>query len=164
MPRRFPLFTAVLALLTTLLSPLLVSAGAPQLTVSHGIVKAATSPKATGPLLQVQWPWDLFGRGGSEPDRSSRAPPGGVGHPSPQSERAESRRHRPSSSGTYRTLCVRLCDGFYFPSAMRRPVAALRVMPEHARPAVRAKPGFLSIAPARMSTTCEISREARTAT
>src|SRR5688572_12815260 len=112
MPRHLPLLTAVLVLLSGLLSPLLVAAGGPLLTASPGGAKEATSPKATGPILHVQWPWDFFGRGGSEQDQSWYAPPPEVEHPSRRSER---KKYRTSSSGTYRTLCVRLCDGFYFP-------------------------------------------------
>lgn len=89
MPKRFPLFITLLVLFSTLLSLLLVSPGGAQ-----------------------GWPWDLFG---SKRNRSWDAPPRAVEPPPRQTQEVERRTYRASSSGTYRTWCVRLCDGFYFP-------------------------------------------------
>jgi hypothetical protein len=46
------------------------------------------------------------------PERDS--PPRGLKPPRSHEQRRE-RPSRGASTGTYRTLCVRLCDGFYFP-------------------------------------------------
>lgn len=48
--------------------------------------------------------------GGSQKDAPAQSP-SREGETSPPNERRQS----PQSAGTYRTLCVRLCDGFYFP-------------------------------------------------
>jgi hypothetical protein len=53
---------------------------------------------------------------GGPKDRGEPAPPpmpAPVPRPAPREE--EGQRARPIGEGTYRTLCVRLCDGFYFP-------------------------------------------------
>lgn len=112
MPRRFPLFIAIAVLLTTLLSLLLVAPGGAQLAVSPSVVKPPAPPEADGPFLRTQgWPWDLFGSGRSERDRPWSEPPRNV----ERSSRIERRKHRSQRSGTYRTWCVRLCDGYYWP-------------------------------------------------
>jgi hypothetical protein len=46
-----------------------------------------------------------------------RRQPGAINarrHSEPESEQPLRRRHDWPKGGTYRTLCVRLCDGFYF--------------------------------------------------
>jgi len=110
MPKRFPLFITIAVLLSTLLSLFLVSPGGAQLAMSPSVVNPPTPPEGKGPLRRTQgWPWDLFGSGRSERDRPSSEPPRDVERPS----RIE--KHRAQRSTTYRTWCVRLCDGYYWP-------------------------------------------------
>jgi hypothetical protein len=90
MRNRFSRFITLLVLFSSSLSLILVSPGDAQ-----------------------GWPWDLFGSGQNKRDRSWDAPLHSVGPPSQSSQEVERGKH--SYSGTYRTWCVRLCDGFYFP-------------------------------------------------
>lgn len=56
--------------------------------------------------------------GGSQQEPSSKAPPESQGWQRDESEGQQKRpraRHNEGGASTYRTLCVRLCDGFYFP-------------------------------------------------
>jgi hypothetical protein len=116
MPKRFPVFMATLVLFGTLLSLFLVSPGGAQLAMSPGMVKAKPPPETSGPHLTQGWPWDLFGSGRSERDRPWSAPPRDAVERSPQrTDKVERRKHRARHSGTYRTWCVRLCDGYYWP-------------------------------------------------
>jgi hypothetical protein len=84
-----------------------------------------SSPASSNNLLVAQaWIRDLFGTG-IAPGLPDPAPSGGregfrnldEGRPEPREyEGRPPPRERPSQvSGTYRTVCVRLCDGFYFP-------------------------------------------------
>ena len=65
-----------------------------------------------GKMVPMQgWPWNVFGAGRSEPEvpREPRA------SPEPREQGNEQRRRRGDTLGTYRTVCVRLCDGFLWP-------------------------------------------------
>jgi hypothetical protein len=80
-----------------------------------------TQPTTIGEMHLTQgWFWDLFGGGSSRP----RNPPLGRDRPrdgdewnrEPAEQERQGERHWRSDRATaYRTVCVRLCDGFYFP-------------------------------------------------
>jgi hypothetical protein len=80
--------------------------------------RTGESPKQGNLVLTQGWLWDFFS-GGSR--RDGRVHEGGKLEPAPEpKDRVEERRGEErwqgrSVSGTYRTLCVRLCDGFYWP-------------------------------------------------
>lgn len=110
---RFPLLLiAMIALVSLLFGLVFVPPGGAQLSMSQGDAKAAF--RSNGQLLQTQaWPWDLFQSHPSSRDpRTAPAPPE-VQQPKGRSS-AGAYRHV-SRSGTYRTWCVRLCDGYYWP-------------------------------------------------
>jgi hypothetical protein len=77
--------------------------------------KQTAQPASKPSTLQVAQAWirDLFGTG-IAPGLPDRPPP--RGEIFPDSDDRPVPRERPAHfSGTYRTVCVRLCDGFYFP-------------------------------------------------
>jgi hypothetical protein len=104
----------VISLLTLLLAVLAISSSTP-----FGVQSAAAQEiKSTGTgkiQLAQAWIRELFGTGVAPgpPDQSPRdeeiAPK--------RKEHRPPRLQRPTTpfAGTYRTVCVRLCDGFYFP-------------------------------------------------
>ena len=69
---------------------------------------------SVGEMVPTQgWPWNIFGGDGSERRRPERLPE------RQSREEADEDGVRPrrglGTSGTFRTVCVRLCDGFYWP-------------------------------------------------
>src|SRR5215470_5558090 len=67
--------------------------------------------KTVGSMVPSQsWPWSPFDS--SEPRRSQSAPEGRRW--GEDDEVYEGDRRRSGLSETYRTVCVRLCDGFYW--------------------------------------------------
>ena len=101
-------------LIATLLaaSPALL-AGPPQASVDTN--HSATQPASNASKLKVAQAWirELFGTG-IAPGLPDRAPPRGDIFPD-RDDRPDARERPAPFSGTYRTVCVRLCDGFYFP-------------------------------------------------
>jgi uncharacterized protein DUF2865 len=77
---------------------------------------AAAMPALAQSLVQR-----LFGSGASRTQeyRSARAGPSRFGFSSRRSSRPNNYSLWEEDHGTYRTLCVRLCDGFYFPISAR---------------------------------------------
>jgi hypothetical protein len=75
----------------------------------------STMPQTAAPepeMVPMQgWPWSFFGVDRSEPE-VLREPRAG---PEPREQGGEPKRRRGGMSGTYRTVCVRLCDGFHWP-------------------------------------------------
>ena len=71
-------------------------------------------PRTMSEMVPTQgWPWSLFGGRDSAPERWElpREPRGGTD----LEEQSNEPRGRSGASGTYRTVCVRLCDGFHWP-------------------------------------------------
>ena len=86
------------------------------------VALAATSLSASG--WAQGFFQNLFGIGNSSPSPSYRSlpPPAGYGYRAPIIPPTRSRDHDddeqnggPSFSGHYKTVCVRMCDGYYFP-------------------------------------------------
>jgi hypothetical protein len=70
----------------------------------------AYKPAPVGQVYRTQgFLWDLFGMRRRDVDRSSTSVPVEPDGPSSRLEAT------PQRWGTYRTVCVRLCDGFYWP-------------------------------------------------
>jgi hypothetical protein len=93
----------VIILLGAKLAGLSVSAGASQFFPADSSVREM----APLPVLRTQgWLWDFFSGGRSEPPSSRMIEDG---------ERKTDNGRMRASTGRYRTLCVRLCDGFYWP-------------------------------------------------
>lgn len=109
MPAILPLgaLALLIVMLATASSSLL--AGPPQSPAG------SAKPPAPGVKLQVAQAWirELFGTG-IAPGLPDRAPPRGDIFPD-SADRPEPRERPAPFAGTYRTVCVRLCDGFYFP-------------------------------------------------
>ena len=106
----FAVAALALGALATSLSRISMSVSMAQSAPPDSTVHSATISE----MVTTQgWPWDFFGGRGSQPQRLEplREPRTG-GEPGEQEN--ESRR-RLGASGTYRTVCVRLCDGFYWP-------------------------------------------------
>jgi hypothetical protein len=83
---------------------------APLSTAQTAPAGPVTETTTIGKMVPMQgWPWNLFGDGRSEMPREPRA------GPEPREQGNEQRRGRGDTSGTYRTVCVRLCDGFFWP-------------------------------------------------
>jgi Protein of unknown function (DUF2865) len=101
---------AALSMVTLAIS----GAFAPPATPGSSAQLAQPAPKAETTTMSEMvptqgWLWDLFGGRGAEPQ-----PPGPRREPG--LDEGDQFRSRPfSTSGTYRTVCVRLCDGFGFP-------------------------------------------------
>jgi hypothetical protein len=86
-------------------------------------VQSAAAPPAAqtthiGEMVPTQgWPWNIFGGDGSQPRRSERLP---ERQSTGETDEDGVRPRRGSgtsggTSGTFRTVCVRLCDGFHWP-------------------------------------------------
>ena len=105
----------LLASVATALVVLAASSFQPDSTLSM-VASAPRSPSHTATVSEMVptqgWPWTFFNDGGSQLQRSE--PPREPRPREPGEEGYEARR-RLSTSGTFRTVCVRLCDGFYWP-------------------------------------------------
>ena len=83
------------------------------------IVQSAAPPSDAqtiriGEMVPTQgWPWNIFGGDGSQPRRPERMPER-QSSLDPDEDGVRPRRGS-GMSGTYRTVCVRLCDGFHWP-------------------------------------------------
>ena len=111
-PHRFATFLVAALAIGTLATSLLWSG---QLAMPQtAALEPVTQTTIIGEMVPMQmqgWPWSFFGVDRSEPE-VLREPRAG---PEPREQGGEPKRRREGMSGTYRTVCVRLCDGFYWP-------------------------------------------------
>ena len=91
-----------------------------------GLLASLAQPALAQSFLQ-----SMFGYGSQAPRSPYRAPYGSPYQPGWGGDEGQ----RLDRGGTYRTLCVRLCDGFYFPISSARPAAASPATPMPAAPA-----------------------------
>lgn len=101
----------VLLLVTLIAGSPTLLAGPPQ--SPSGANQAAPSPSASKFQIAQAWIRELFGTGVA-PGLPDKAPSRGEIFPD-SDDRPDPRERAIPFSGTYRTVCVRLCDGFYFP-------------------------------------------------
>lgn len=107
LPRFFASTAAIIALATSMALFPLDTPGSKAQSARSGSGAQTTT---IGEMVPTQgWFWDLFGGSRNEPPRSEprREPQEGQGDEFP--------RRRQGASGVYRTVCVRLCDGFHWP-------------------------------------------------
>jgi hypothetical protein len=89
----------------------------------NGATERSAQTKTSGEMLPTQgWFWNLFSGGSRREERPRKRDdwPGGSRHQQDEEPEGDERRQgRANTSGTYRTLCVRLCDGFHWPISYR---------------------------------------------